>query len=422
MTTARSYDVAFRHHPLVAAALRAELKRLEPELEPRLHRRAASWQARNGAHTAAIEHAVAGGDIARAGELLWGLAGGCVGEGREAKLGDWLALFPERQLTLQSALSLSCAAYHAAEGRAGHAEHALDIAERSPGRSHAAGIAALRAMIGRHGVRRMAADAARAGELAPPESAWRRFALVLGGTADQLAGDRQAATARLEEAVVRAEAVTPVAAALAHCQLSLADADVGAWDDAAAHARDAQAELAAVPGAAPTRALSLVVYAVAAAHRGEIAQARHDAADAARLLAALPDAPRWLAAEAHAWLARAEIRLSDGPVARTLLARAARLADPLDDAPELIRWIHEGWGLADAFAESATGDGPALTNAELRVLRQLPSHMSFREIGERLHVSTNTVKTQALSVYRKLDVSSRSEAVTRGRVAGLIDV
>ena len=32
-----------------------------------------------------------------------------------------------------------------------------------------------------------------------------------------------------------------------------------------------------------------------------------------------------------------------------------------------------------------------------------------------------TVKTQALSVYRKLDVSSRSEAVERGRVAGLID-
>ena len=68
-----------------------------------------------------------------------------------------------------------------------------------------------------------------------------------------------------------------------------------------------------------------------------------------------------------------------------------------------------------------TGDGPTLTNAELRVLRMLPSHMTFREIGERLHVSTNTVKTQALSVYRKLDVSCRSEAVDRGRLAGVIE-
>ena len=55
-----------------------------------------------------------------------------------------------------------------------------------------------------------------------------------------------------------------------------------------------------------------------------------------------------------------------------------------------------------------------LTIAELRVLRLLPSHMSFREIGERLHVSTNTVKTQALAVYRKLDVCCRSDAVAAG--------
>ena len=86
----------------------------------------------------------------------------------------------------------------------------------------------------------------------------------------------------------------------------------------------------------------------------------------------------------------------------------------------LADWIHDGWARADAFAESATGDGPTLTNAELRILRLLPSHMSFREIGERLHVSTNTVKTQALAVYRKLDVSCRSDAVQRGHDAGLI--
>ena len=244
---------------------------------------------------------------------------------------------------------------------------------------------------------------------------------MLSGVARQLAGDRAAAIAQLEEAVTGAEGGTPVAAALAHAQLVLAAADAGAWSDAEQHACDAQSALAVVPGARPVRALSLTGYAVIAAQRGDSAQARHDSADARRLLAALPDAPPWLAAEAHAWLARAEIRLSDGPAARTLLQRAARLADQVTDAPELARWIHEGWSRADAFAESATGDGPTLTNAELRVLRQLPSHMSFREIGGRLHVSTNTVKTQAVSVYRKLDVSSRSEAVTRGREAGLID-
>ena len=62
----------------------------------------------------------------------------------------------------------------------------------------------------------------------------------------------------------------------------------------------------------------------------------------------------------------------------------------------------------------------SLTLAELRILRFLPTHLSFREIGDRLHVSTNTVKSQAHAVYRKLDACSRSEAVARASRVGLI--
>jgi len=59
--------------------------------------------------------------------------------------------------------------------------------------------------------------------------------------------------------------------------------------------------------------------------------------------------------------------------------------------------------------------------AELRVLRFLPTHLSFREIGERLHVSENTVKSQAHAVYAKLGASSRSQAVAQASALGLID-
>jgi LuxR family maltose regulon positive regulatory protein len=62
-----------------------------------------------------------------------------------------------------------------------------------------------------------------------------------------------------------------------------------------------------------------------------------------------------------------------------------------------------------------------LTAAELRVLRYLPTHMSFREIGEHTCVSGNTVKSQANAIYRKLDVSCRSDAVERARGCGLLD-
>ena len=63
----------------------------------------------------------------------------------------------------------------------------------------------------------------------------------------------------------------------------------------------------------------------------------------------------------------------------------------------------------------------SLTPAELRVLSLMPTHLSFREMGRRLYISANTVKTHAHAVYRKLDVSSRSDAVLRARSMGLLD-
>ena len=158
-----------------------------------------------------------------------------------------------------------------------------------------------------------------------------------------------------------------------------------------------------------------------AAHSGDAGEARRAAAAAHPLLAADGGLPPWLAVEAQVWLARADIRLSDAAAARARLAGAARLLPAVPDAPVLAEWLHDGWERADAFAAGETGELPALTMAELRVLRFLPSHLSFREIGDRLHVSANTVKTQALSAYRKLDVGCRSEAVARGRAVGLID-
>jgi LuxR family maltose regulon positive regulatory protein len=50
------------------------------------------------------------------------------------------------------------------------------------------------------------------------------------------------------------------------------------------------------------------------------------------------------------------------------------------------------------------------------------THLTYPEIGDRLYVSRHTVKTQAMSIYRKLGVSSRAEAVSKAREVGLISV
>ncbi len=410
---------AFRCHPLLAELLRADLDRLEPDLIPGLHARAAGWHTARGDAAEAFEHALAGGDRAAAAQVLWALAPALLAEGRPAQLGRRLARFSAREIARDAGLSMLASAHHLAEGRRARAEVCAETAQQTADDGAAAGLALLRAGIARGGVAEMAACAERAGTLAAPDSAWQGPALLLRGVARQLGGDSQGGLRLIADALYRGGEL-PVVAAACHAQLALGAAEAEAWTEAREHAEAARAAVAA--GAPlPIRALALSVEAVVAAERGEIAQARHTAADARKLLASTADHPPWLLAEAHAWLARAEIRLSDGPAARMLLARGARLAAQVPGATTLARWIHEGWALADAFAASATGDGPTLTNAELRVLRFLPSHMSFRQIGERLHLSTNTVKTQALAVYRKLDVSCRSDAVARGRIAGLID-
>jgi LuxR family maltose regulon positive regulatory protein len=74
----------------------------------------------------------------------------------------------------------------------------------------------------------------------------------------------------------------------------------------------------------------------------------------------------------------------------------------------------------DTLAETSLTGPSSLTIAELRVLRFLPSHGSFREIGAQLGVSANTVKSQAHAIYRKLGASSRSDAVARATKAGLL--
>ena len=57
------------------------------------------------------------------------------------------------------------------------------------------------------------------------------------------------------------------------------------------------------------------------------------------------------------------------------------------------------------------GTDLGLTAAELRLIHFLPTHLSLQEIADRLHLSRPTVKTHIASIYRKLRVDGRSEAV-----------
>jgi len=61
-----------------------------------------------------------------------------------------------------------------------------------------------------------------------------------------------------------------------------------------------------------------------------------------------------------------------------------------------------------------------LTERELTVLRYLPTMMSNSEIAAEMYFSVNTVKTHLKSIFRKLDVTRRRQAVERARSLSLI--
>jgi LuxR family transcriptional regulator, maltose regulon positive regulatory protein len=103
-----------------------------------------------------------------------------------------------------------------------------------------------------------------------------------------------------------------------------------------------------------------------------------------------------------------------GAAVRRLLQRHATL--PTAYAPIVAE-------LVDAL-EPATSPPPGLleplSDRERDVLRLLPTLLPNTEIAGELFVSVNTVKTHVKSIYRKLDVSSRREAVARARQLRLI--
>ncbi len=66
------------------------------------------------------------------------------------------------------------------------------------------------------------------------------------------------------------------------------------------------------------------------------------------------------------------------------------------------------------------GAHATLSSRELTILELLPTHLAYAQIGERLFVSVNTIKTNVKSIYRKLGVTSRSEAVDVARRSRLL--
>jgi ATP/maltotriose-dependent transcriptional regulator MalT len=413
----------YRFHPLFAQLLRVELEHREPGLAATLHRRACAWHRDCGSVDEAIGHALDGGAFAEATEaivevwlrtasadrhatvlawldrfppelsledpqLLLMKAWLCSQSGRREEAAaaiealEWLvwpdaAPLPDGSVSLDSSLATLCAAYP--WGNVGAAyENALRATELQGRRSLRWPTAAwslamacyYRGDVG--GADRWFEEAVQAG------MARRRWLVAASGLAYRslIAGDR----GDLDEQRLLAEGAGELARdqgleeirGEVHVAVGVSLEAQGRLEDALPHLARGVAVLRR--GQPLDLGMALIRYATALRTAGGREAAAGAIAEAGETLASCPD-PGVL---------KARLKALERP------PRARRRSDT------------------------------ELSERELVVLRMLSGQLSEREIGRELYVSHNTIHSHTRSIYRKLGVSSREQALRRALELGIL--
>jgi LuxR family maltose regulon positive regulatory protein len=422
----------YRYHQLFGELLRTELRRSEPDLVADLHRRAATWFETEGLVDEAVRHQVAGGDIARSADLI---AEDWVNEfkgGGLSTVSGLLDLLPQETVLQDPRLSVARAWIALSVGQLDNAAEWIEAVETrsaagtADGGSISAQVVVLRAV---HSLK--TADVAAALETArraitldlDEAPLGRSSAYCIYGSALYFSGSTREAQAAFRRAVQLAERVDDRRAriyALGH--LALISAEHGQLADAERQIRRASGSSRDL---ADAEHLVDVMVSLATA---ELLATRGDAAAAvaaadmavmsARQGGGMPELAKTL-------LVRAEIfeHLGDPQTAKAILEEVGTLVDGCADAgigSTLLASAERSAGVAVTSRNEGCAVGEELTPKELEILRLLPTRLSRSEIGARLYVSLNTVKTHQRAVYRKLRVEHRSAAVSRARELGLL--
>jgi len=422
----------YRYHQLFGELLRTELRRTEPDLVADLDRRAATWFETEGLIDEAVRHLVAGGDIARSADLI---AADWVNEfngGGLSTVSSWLDLLPEETVLQDPRLSVARAWIALNVGQFDDAHMWIEAVEAGSAAdtvdhgSFGAQLVALREVHAfKTGDVAAALEAARLAitlDLGDASQA-RSAACSVYGSALYFSGNIDEAQATFRRAVQLAEKIGDRRRRIyALGYLALIAAESGQLADAEHQIRRATGvsrDLA--DGEHFVNAMVPLAAATVLDVRGD----RAAAAEAADMAVALARKGAGILEVAKALLARAKILedLGDHETATANRNEAGALLRGCADAAiaqTLLTAAHRSKGVAVTARNEACAVGEELTPKELEVLRLLPTRLSRSEIGARLYVSLNTVKTHQRAVYRKLSVEHRSAAVSRARELGLL--
>ena len=419
-----------RYHHVLRDALRTELASSAPSEPTQLHLRASRWYAAHGDLDAAIRHAKAAKALPEVSRLVWAGTAACVGSGSTHRLTAWLDGLSDRQVEHDRWLTLSAGW---AARLAGATDRTVRLVLRAEGHAgpgwrhrvvgdeYAAAVAVLVATLGRRSVADVQGLCETALRGLSPDSEFRAVALFLRGVALVLRRDAERGMDGLRDAeelsrVLQAPAIQADAMAW-QAALALRTGDVQTAKQLvgrAGHVVDDHGldDLPAAAHLLTAQALTEALESDPSARTTLVAALQHTSE--------LGDEHPWFAVCGRLLQARAAVALGDPALGRRLAikARAMMTRDLADSlAGDLL-------GDAENALTAATVGGltvPTLSAAETRVLLFLPSHLQLADVADQLFLSRNTVKTHITAIYRKLGVTSRSQAVAKAQELGLLE-
>jgi LuxR family transcriptional regulator, maltose regulon positive regulatory protein len=420
----------YRYHHLFSEMLLYELTGTEPDLVPILRGRAGAWLEDEGFVEGAIRQATAAEDYERVGLLIARHWRWYVFSGQAATVQRWLGSLPEGMIARDAALALVKAWICALGGRREECERFLRLAEGIPHErslpdgtaSVESGVSVLRAIFGFDGIQSKAEAARRATELergaTSPWTAMVRFAM---GTSLYLIGETSQARRTLEEALALMDGGERLVRAMALSFLSFVAVEEGHAEEAESLAREAKGVVESLRSyGIPQASVASIALGRALAELGRFEEAQEELESGLSTRRRLSGMSPW--PYLIGLLALAPVRAGRGDRAggRAALAEARAIVEAYPDAgmfPELLE-REERRLRKHKPREGQLEREP--TERELAVLRLLDDELTNRQIAERLYVAPSTVKTQITSIFRKLGVSSRGDAVEEAHARGLI--
>ena len=419
----------YRFHPLLAAVARSEL-----EISPRreistLHARAADWFTGHGHVDEAVKHFIAAGDIAAAALLVQRHWLQFVDAGRIATVLGWSDAIGASDDLVEPAAGVTSAWLAALIGdesslaaRMSALDAYRDLGPLPDGsRSVESALAMIDSLFGYGGPQRMLEGAQRATALeVDRHSPFYSLAQLTLGHAYYVAGDLDRALLPLANARLN-ERAPVIIQAFGLATESLVEDERGRLGRSREHAEAAMTVLEGNGlGASPQAVMGYTALGRAQATAGRIDEALVTLARGLELRRETSAHGPWGMIHhllVHARVA-AEAGLTDLAVdlLEELESRTARFVDGMDAVHARTDAVRRTIQSADVGVVA----GEDLTVRETEILRLLQGTMSLQEIAGELYLSSNTIKTHARAVYRKLGVHTRAEAVVVGRQLGLV--